>query len=54
MKETGWTGTNLSTFHYGSIKILPIGNTLPQPILSTFHYGSIKIMITIDGPKILH
>ena len=43
MKETGWTGTNLSTFHYGSIKILPIGNTLPQPILSTFHYGSIKI-----------
>ena len=32
-----------STFHYGSIKILPPTNTTPSPTASTFHYGSIKI-----------
>ena len=36
--------SDLSTFHYGSIKILWYVVNIAFPITSTFHYGSIKIL----------
>ena len=43
----GWTTgeivRDLSTFHYGSIKIRLTGMNQHVGNLSTFHYGSIKI-----------
>ena len=33
----------LSTFHYGSIKILSKCDEMSYALASTFHYGSIKI-----------
>ena len=37
--------TLISTFHYGSIKIMKKISMLEKTFKSTFHYGSIKIDI---------
>ena len=40
--------TKISTFHYGSIKIISYSNSAVFCITSTFHYGSIKIEIFVQ------
>ena len=41
----------LSTFHYGSIKISTAKLLITLPTISTFHYGSIKILILKLGKE---
>ena len=42
---------DLSTFHYGSIKMSNMGQDVKEAMTSTFHYGSIKIVAELVEKK---
>ena len=43
----------ISTFHYGSIKIMYLDCVESNSLESTFHYGSIKIRVSVEGITVI-